>query len=49
MLSKEILGAGSIADGILIAAAVTLAWPTWVIYLGAGLAAIWGVLIFMQK
>jgi hypothetical protein len=49
MLSKQILGAGSMLDGILIAAAVALGWPTWIIYLGAGLAVIWGILILMGK
>ena len=49
MLSKELLGAGAIGDSILIVAAVFLGWPNWVIYLGAALAFIWGILILMQK
>ena len=49
MFSKEVLGAGAILDGILIALTEYMQWSGSLHYLWAALAVVWGIIILMQK
>lgn len=49
MISKEILGGGAVADGVLIAATQFMGWNASLHYLWALLAVAWGIVALMQK
>ncbi|MFY9493480.1 MAG: hypothetical protein WAP55_03325 [Minisyncoccia bacterium] len=42
-MSESFMGGGSILLAVLIAATTLLKWPSWVNYIWAALALVWGV------